>query len=225
MAVSWLLLVMAGAVFVSMVLLAVVCLHCRNKGPLVYIRQANPSEESTEFRVIHPSQPTIDRNSIHPSSNQLSPFSLSADPGTQRRHRSFTPTETDSNPSYENPADGPDYVNSESDAEDPGYIIVLPEGETPLTNQSRASTPSSDVLHDYENVPEKKDAAPANPASVFNSPNLQSAEEEEEEDREYLNVDPLHFQRSSSELSAQSDSDSDDDEGNYVNVHDGTQTD
>ncbi|XP_041813846.1 uncharacterized protein LOC121621438 isoform X2 [Chelmon rostratus] len=201
MAVSWLLLVMAGAVFVSMVLLAVVCLHCRNKGPLVYIRQANPSEESTEFRVIHPSQPTIDRNSIHPSSNQLSPFSLSADPGTQRRHRSFTPTETDSNPSYENPADGPDYVNSESDAEDPGYIIVLPEGETPLTNQSRASTPSSDVLHDYENVPEKK------------------------EDREYLNVDPLHFQRSSSELSAQSDSDSDDDEGNYVNVHDGTQTD
>ncbi|XP_070837626.1 linker for activation of T-cells family member 1-like [Chaetodon trifascialis] len=115
----------------------------------------------------------------------------------------------------------PGYVNSESDAEDPGYIIVLPEGET---NQSRASTPSSDVLHDYENVPEKKDAAPAS-----HSPTLQSADGEED-DREYLNVDPLHFQRSTPESSAQSDSDDDeddddDDEGNYVNVHEGTQTD
>ncbi|XP_076608413.1 uncharacterized protein LOC143333919 [Chaetodon auriga] len=213
MAVSWLLVVMAAAVFASMVVLVVACLHCRNKGPLVHIRQANASEESTEFRVIHPSQPTIDRNSIHPSSNLLSPFS---DPGTQRRHRSFTPTETESNPSYENPADGPGYINSESDAEDPGYIIVLPEGET---NQSRASTPSSDVLHDYENVPEKKDAARAS-----QSPTLQSADGEED-DREYLNVDPRHFQRSTPESSAPSDSDDDDDEGNYVNVHEGTQTD
>ncbi|KAG8006592.1 hypothetical protein GBF38_021055 [Nibea albiflora] len=74
---------------------------------------------------------------------------FSSDPGTQR-HSTYTATETDSNPSYENP------VVVESDNDDPGYIIVLPEGATPVTNQSRASTPSSDVLHDYENVPEKK---------------------------------------------------------------------
>ncbi|XP_075937095.1 uncharacterized protein LOC142937874 [Anarhichas minor] len=218
MAVSWLIWVMAAAVFVSMVLLAVVCLKCRNKGPLVSIRQANASEDympSTQFRVIHPSQPNTGLNSVHLSSNLLSPYLPSADAGAQRRQRSFTPTETESNPSYENPADGSDYINTESDAEDPGYIIVIPEGDTPQTNQSRASTPSSDVLHDYENVPEKK------------------------EDKDYLNVEPLHFQRSTLDLSAQSDTeeeddddeddsdsdDDDDDEGNYVNIHDGTQTD
>ncbi|KAG8006582.1 hypothetical protein GBF38_021042 [Nibea albiflora] len=61
---------------------------------------------------------------------------FSSDPGTQR-HSTYTATETDSNPSYENP------VVVESDNDDPGYIIVLPEGATPVTNQSRASTPSS----------------------------------------------------------------------------------
>ncbi|XP_070779998.1 linker for activation of T-cells family member 1 [Enoplosus armatus] len=195
---SWLLWVLAAAILVSMVLLAVVCLHCRNKGPLASIRQGNASEDympSTDFRVIHPSQPTNDLSSISPS-NLLPP-----------EHRSFTPSETESNPSYENPAVGPDYINADSDVDDPGYIIVLP-GEASLTNQSRASTPSSDVRHDYVNVPEKK------------------------EDREYLNVDPLHFERSTPELSAQSDSDDDDDEddddddeGNYVNVQEGTRTD
>ncbi|XP_020501337.2 uncharacterized protein [Labrus bergylta] len=203
---SWLFLIMAAAIFVSMVLLAFVCLDCRINGPPVSISQGNASDEympSTNFRVIHPYQPSIDTNSIHPSSNLLSPFSPSTDPGTQRRHRSFTPTDIQSNPSYENPVGGPDYINTESDQEDPGYIIVLPEGETPLTNLSRASTPSSDVLHDYENVPEKK------------------------EDRDYLNVELLLLQRSTSDLSAQSssssdnddedDDDDDDDEGNYVN--------
>ncbi|XP_035852453.1 uncharacterized protein LOC116060861 isoform X2 [Sander lucioperca] len=204
MATSWLIWVMVVAIFVSMVLLAVVCLRCRNKGPLVSIRQTSEDYiPSTQFRVIHPSQTNTDL-----SSNLLSPFSSSAHLGTQRRFPSVTPTETESNPSYENPPDGPDYINAESDADDPGYIIVLPEGETPLTNQSRASTPSSDVLHDYENVPEKS------------------------EDRDYLNVEPLHFQPGSTpDLSARSDSDDDDDddddddEGNYVNVHDGTMTD
>ncbi|XP_042360521.1 uncharacterized protein LOC121956399 isoform X2 [Plectropomus leopardus] len=203
MAVSWLVWFFATAIFVSMVLLAGICLHCRNEGPLVSIRQINASEEympSTQFRIIHPSQPSTDLNSIHLPSNLLSPFSPSADPLTHRRQRSFTPTETESNPSYENPVDGPNFT--ESDAEDPGYIIVLPEGETPQTNQSRASTPSSDVQHDYENVPEKK--------------------EERGEERDYLNVEPRNFQRSTPDVSAQSDSD--DDEGNYVNVIEGTQT-
>ncbi|XP_059204485.1 linker for activation of T-cells family member 1-like [Centropristis striata] len=202
MAVSWLIWVLAAAIFVSTVLLAVVCLQCRSRGPLVSIRQGNSSEDympSDHFRVIHPSMP----NSIHLPSNLLSPFSPSTDPGTQHRHRSVTPTETESNPSYENPTEGPDYIN-ESDAEDPGYIIVLPDGETPQNNQSRASTPSSDVRNDYENVPNKKSSS-----------------------EDYLNVNPLQHQTGSTpDLSAQSnsDSDDDDDEGNYVNVNEVTQT-
>ncbi|KAM6965937.1 uncharacterized protein LKV04_018445 [Tautogolabrus adspersus] len=94
---SWLVLFMVAAIFVSMILLAVVCLDCRTNGPPVSISQGNASDEympSTNFRVIHPYQQSIDMNSIHPSSNLLSPFSPSTDPGTQRRHRSFTPTET-----------------------------------------------------------------------------------------------------------------------------------
>ncbi|XP_045894027.1 linker for activation of T-cells family member 1 [Micropterus dolomieu] len=196
---SWFLWVLAGAVLASMVLLAVVCLHCRNKGPLASIRQASDDYmPSTRFRVIHPSQPS---NDLNPS--LLSPFSQSTNPGTQRGHRSVTPTETESNASYVDPSDGPDYVNAD-DADDPPYVTVLPGGDPPLTNQSRASTPSSDVRHDYENVPER-------------------------EDRDYLNVDLQHYQRSTPDLSAQSDSndddDDDDDEGNYVNVPEGKQSD
>nr|XP_046271658.1 uncharacterized protein LOC124073459 isoform X2 [Scatophagus argus] len=194
MADLWFLVLMVVAVFVCMAVLAVACLQCRNKGPLVSIRQANTSEESSEFRVIHPTQSTIERNPIHPQTGLLSPYPPSADPLTQRRHPSFTPTETESNPSYENPPDGSNYVSGDSDAEDAGYIIVLPEGEAPLTNHSRASTPSSDVRHDYENVPEKK------------------------EDREYLNVDPMKTSPSQTD----SESESEDDEGNYVNVNNGT---
>ncbi|XP_040013554.1 uncharacterized protein LOC120806409 isoform X2 [Xiphias gladius] len=162
---SWFFLVLSAAVFVSIVLLAVVCLDCWNKGALVSIRQTNASEEymqSTEFRVIHPLQPAGDLNSIRSAPHLLSPHrvvSPSADPGTQRRHRSFTPTET-----------GPEYVNPDpnlpdSDIEDPGYITVIPDVEAPTpSSESRASTPSSDVRHDYVNL---------------------------EEERDYLNVDPL----------------------------------
>nr|XP_046271656.1 uncharacterized protein LOC124073459 isoform X1 [Scatophagus argus] len=212
MADLWFLVLMVVAVFVCMAVLAVACLQCRNKGPLVSIRQANTSEESSEFRVIHPTQSTIERNPIHPQTGLLSPYPPSADPLTQRRHPSFTPTETESNPSYENPPDGSNYVSGDSDAEDAGYIIVLPEGEAPLTNHSRASTPSSDVRHDYENVPEKKD-----PPSVRHSPTRLSAEGDEE-DREYLNVDPMKTSPSQTD----SESESEDDEGNYVNVNNGT---
>ncbi|XP_034567569.1 uncharacterized protein LOC117832513 [Notolabrus celidotus] len=192
---SWLVLIMVAAIFISMVLLAVVCLDCRMKGPPVSISQAAASDEympSTNFRVIHPSQPSIGHI---PPSNWLSPSSSLV--GTQGRQPSFTATETESNPSYENPADGPDYIN-ESDQDDPGYIIVLPDGETPLTNQSRASTPSSDVQHDYENI-----------------------QKSPKDDRDYLNVEPPHPQRSTSDLSvlssSSSSSSSSDDEGNYVN--------
>lgn len=64
---------------------------------------------------------------------------------------------------------------------------------------------STDAQHDYVNVLENK------------------------EDRDYLNVEPLHFQTGSTpDLSTQSESDDDedddDDEENYVNVQSGTQT-
>ncbi|XP_044188295.1 uncharacterized protein LOC122967626 isoform X1 [Thunnus albacares] len=209
MAITWYFLVLVVAIFISLIVLVIVCLDCRNQGPLVSIRQASASEiymPSNEFRVIHPAQPTTDLSSMRSPPILLSPFPHSSDPGT-RRYPSITPTETESNPSYENSPDGPDYVNPESYT-DTDYIIVLPDGEAPLTNQSRASTPSSDTQHDYENI-------------------------NKEEDRDYLNVEPLHnlvvrhasneSKRTSmsiaeyAEESAQSDSDDDDDDGNYVN--------
>ncbi|XP_037333195.2 linker for activation of T-cells family member 1 isoform X1 [Pungitius pungitius] len=114
---------------------------------------AKPTPQRTTCPQTNP-----DLTSEHLSSNLLSPHFTSADSQNHRRQQSFTPTETESNPSYENPADadGPDYINAESDADDAGYILVLPEEQTGRTNGSRASTPSSDVQHDYENVPEKK---------------------------------------------------------------------
>lgn len=196
---AWPLLLLGVSVLVSLVLLSIVCLNCRNKRPLASIAQSNASEDyipPTRFRRISPVQ-TTELNSVHPSSHLLSPISPLADAGSQRRQLSYTPTETESNPSYENPADEPNYINTESDADDPGYIVVLPEGETPPTNQSQASTPSSDVQHLYENVPKAEDA--------------------ESEDRDYLNVEPINFHRSTTDLSTQSDSSSSDDEGNYVN--------
>ncbi|XP_069580879.1 uncharacterized protein [Brachyistius frenatus] len=203
MAVSWILLLMSAAVFVAIILLAVVCLDCRNKGPLVSIRQA--SEEytpSSQFRVIHPfaAQQTNDLNPVHSSSIPLSPFPNSADPGTQRRLRPYMPTETESNPSYENP--GPESL--ESDTDDPKYIDVLPEGEAPPTNQSRASTPSSDVRHDYENIESSSES---------------SSEKSSENTSDYLNVQTIICKSATPEVSSQSVSNSSDSdgEGNYVN--------
>ncbi|XP_053298953.1 uncharacterized protein LOC128458218 isoform X2 [Pleuronectes platessa] len=209
---SWFLVVLSAALSVSFVVLALACVNCWRRRPLVSIRQTHASEDytpSTEFRVrvIHPMQPSSDLNSIRSAPHLLSPPRvLSSADGTQRSHRSFTPTETDSNPSYENPADGPDYVNPDpdlpdSDVEDPGYIIVIPGCEAlASSNQSRASSPSSDVRHDYVNLGEEEE------------------EEEESEYQDYLNVDPQLSQKAAAESSGHSDTDSDEDvEGNYVN--------
>ncbi|XP_034046986.1 linker for activation of T-cells family member 1-like isoform X2 [Thalassophryne amazonica] len=188
--------VFAVAVLACIVVLLAICLDCSNSGPLASISQTNASDEympSTEFRLIHPSPPFPDVNSTHALSNLLLPYSPSVDVPPQRRTHSFTPTETESNPSYENPAEGSDYQN-DSDAEDTGYIIVLgdsPPAGDPSTNQSRASSPSSDAGHDYVNF-----------AKVVVS----------SEDRDYQNVDPER----PSAASPQSDSD-DEYEGNYVN--------
>ncbi|KAF3699698.1 hypothetical protein EXN66_Car015385 [Channa argus] len=184
---------LSAAFFISIVLLAVVCLDCRRKGPLAYIRETNPSDEYINpptLTVMHPFavQPTTDLRSIRSPSNLLSPVSPSTDSGVHWRHRSATPTETESNPSYENPVqDGP----IDSDVEDPGYIVVLPDdAASPSVNQSRASTPSLDQ-HDYENFPE------------------QAAKE----DRDYQNVELQHFQNTDDD----DDDDDSDDEANYVN--------
>ncbi|XP_056258357.1 linker for activation of T-cells family member 1-like isoform X1 [Seriola aureovittata] len=240
---SWFLLVLSVAILVSMVLLVVVCLDCWNKGPLVSIRQTNASEEymqSTEFRVIHPLHPGSDLNSIRSGPHLLSPprvLSSSTDSGTQRRHQSFTQTETESNPSYENPVEGPEYANPDpnchdSDVEEPGYIIVIPDGEALAPSSiSRASTPSSDVRHEYVNLEEEKEKEE------------EEEQEEEEDDLDYQNVDPKNSlthsltaalcrsrptsreegpnlndaTSESSALSETDDDDDDDDEGNYVN--------
>uniref|UniRef100_UPI003AAEF448 uncharacterized protein isoform X2 n=1 Tax=Centroberyx gerrardi TaxID=166262 RepID=UPI003AAEF448 len=207
MEVSWFGWFLAGLVLVSLVLLASVCLDCGNKGPLVSIRQGHASEEyipSTRFGLIHPYQPSIDANSINRPSTLLSPFSPSLDVAPQRHH-SFTLTENESNPSYENPADGPEYEN-ESDGEEPGYVKVLPDPpkvEIRQSSQSLASTHSSvDVEPHYVNV----------------DPSI------EPDDRDYLNVElpqtaaALKWTGANDKESDDDDDDDDDDEeGNYVN--------
>ncbi|CAI5676536.1 pollen-specific leucine-rich repeat extensin-like protein 2 isoform X4 [Oreochromis niloticus] len=170
---SWFLLLVSAAVFVSIVLLAVICLDCRNKGPLRSIQQtASEDYTSPEFRVIHPAplsmptsrslasgsisvaQPTLPPNPIiittpPPDPHLRPPFS------TKPEQRPYTPTETESNPSYENP-------EPEKDVDDPAdnYIEVLPDNPEeskglPADIESRASTPSSD--HNYVNLDEEED--------------------------------------------------------------------
>ncbi|XP_047427359.1 uncharacterized protein LOC124997592 isoform X2 [Mugil cephalus] len=208
---TWLVVLVSAGVLLALVLLVVACLDCRNKGPMVSIRQGSASEEyieSTEFRVIHPSHPAFGL-SIHSPSNALSTLRNSPDPG----RRPYTPTETESNPSYENPVNGPESLdNPEGD-----YIIVLAD------NQNRPSTPCSDTLHDYENLEGTPDSKCSTPAS------------EEENDHDYQNVNPSisklricpaeYFPRGptpeSSPAGDTTDEDDDDDDyddsGNYVN--------
>ncbi|XP_006805334.1 uncharacterized protein LOC102786119 isoform X2 [Neolamprologus brichardi] len=217
---SWFLLLVSAAVFVSIVLLAVICLDCRNKGSI----QQTASEEYTspEFRVIHPAplsmptsrslasgsisvaQPTLPPNPIiittpPPDPHLRLPFS------TKLEHRPYTPTETE----------------PEKDVDDhDNYIEVLPDNPeeskgVPADIESRASTPSSD--HNYVNLDEEED--------------------DDDDDKPYENVAPigiLHhapdamlqlsgtfprratYQTSTPGSSAQS-SDDEYEESNYVN--------
>ncbi|XP_021166481.2 DNA topoisomerase 2-beta isoform X2 [Fundulus heteroclitus] len=199
----WLTLLISAAVFIATVLLAVVCLDCGNKGPLASISQTAASEEyvPSGFTVIHPRQQRPDQNTIHSPSTLMphpnTAFSPNtADGGSERRLRPYTPTETESNPSYENPVPGTDF--QDSDPEDNGYIKVLPE-----MDQSRASTPSSDN-HNYVNLGEEE----------------KKQDTDSESEPNYLNVDQLHQPSSTPDISSQSepdDDDDDDDEDNYVN--------
>ncbi|XP_028268197.1 uncharacterized protein LOC114440105 isoform X3 [Parambassis ranga] len=213
---SWLPVLVSAAVLLAIILLAAVCLDCGNKGPMASIRQASGDYmPSTDFRIIHSSHTTTTLNSIHSPSHLLSPYPTSVDAGIQR-HRSFTPTETESNPSYENPGIGPESLDS--DCEDPGYIVVLADGQDPPPNASRASTPSSDANHEYVNV---------------KTPSTSTIE-----DTDYQNVEPLHELNTIpryenpdigsgvppavipallAHCDSNEDESSDDDEGNYVN--------
>ncbi|CAI5676541.1 unnamed protein product [Oreochromis niloticus] len=202
---SWFLLLVSAAVFVSIVLLAVICLDCRNKGSI----QQTASEDYTspEFRVIHPAplsmptsrslasgsisvaQPTLPPNPIiittpPPDPHLRPPFS------TKPEQRPYTPTETESNPSYENP-------EPEKDVDDPAdnYIEVLPDNPEeskglPADIESRASTPSSD--HNYVNLDEEEDDDDKldyqNVAPIGSTPgsSAQSSEDEYEESN-YVN--------------------------------------
>ncbi|CAI5676539.1 unnamed protein product [Oreochromis niloticus] len=205
---SWFLLLVSAAVFVSIVLLAVICLDCRNKGPLRSIQQtASEDYTSPEFRVIHPAplsmptsrslasgsisvaQPTLPPNPIiittpPPDPHLRPPFS------TKPEQRPYTPTETESNPSYENP-------EPEKDVDDPAdnYIEVLPDNPEeskglPADIESRASTPSSD--HNYVNLDEEEDDDDKldyqNVAPIGSTPgsSAQSSEDEYEESN-YVN--------------------------------------
>ncbi|KAM4531674.1 uncharacterized protein PAE49_023817 isoform 2-T3 [Odontesthes bonariensis] len=137
MDVSWPLVLVSAAVFITFILLAFVCVDCRRKGPQGSIPQTNVSEEyipSTGFEVVYPSQRTIKPTPSHLPSPIF--------PGTDQRRQSYAPEETASNPSYENPVPGPESLESDTD----GYLDVLPQ-------LSRTSSLSSDAQHDYENVP------------------------------------------------------------------------
>ncbi|XP_054615676.1 uncharacterized protein LOC129171242 [Dunckerocampus dactyliophorus] len=174
-------LLTAVAILVCGVLLALVCVDCLRNGTLVSIQEENATDEyipSNEFRLVRPHLLTTGV-----TSDLLLPLARSSNPGSHHARRSVT-TQSESNASYENSPEGLD--DPQCFAED--YIIVLPEDQDALTNQTAASTPSSGVPHEYVNVLA--------------------------DDREYLNVMPPP----SGETSTSSQSDEDDEgEGNYVN--------
>ncbi|XP_077386380.1 uncharacterized protein LOC144024147 [Festucalex cinctus] len=209
----------SAAMLACGVVLALVCLHCRDNGPPVYIREASDTGEyipSTQFRLVHPHQSTT-----RLTSGLLSPFIPASDRGSQRSRRSNRePTESESNHSYQNSHDGQSTSHTFTEQDYPesltrDYIIVLPGDESPAINHSGVSTPSSGEPHDYENVLHERTQTPT-------------------DDREYLNVILLPQGGETPTLLSQSDDDSDDsddDEGKYVNqasvmssnpLHDGT---
>ncbi|KAM9393096.1 linker for activation of T-cells family member 1 isoform 2-T2 [Pholidichthys leucotaenia] len=163
---SWLAIAVSAVIFISTVFLSVICLGCRRKRPPAYISQAvDEYVPSTNFGVIHPAQRTPSNlNSSQSPTGMLSPLPNSVNSGTQWRQPSITPTETESNASYENQVKQPDHNSDyenvekrsnsrpESQQSDPdGYIQVLPSDDKTSKNPSRASSCSSDN-HEYVNV-------------------------------------------------------------------------
>ncbi|XP_054907902.1 uncharacterized protein LOC129373834 isoform X2 [Poeciliopsis prolifica] len=195
MDVSWLSLLMMAAAFAASVLLAAVCLDCGNRSPLASISQTAASEEyvASGFVVVHPyaGQARLDQNLVH-SPSTLKPHSIPAGRGSDQT-RPYTPTETESNPSYENRAPEMDFPDS--DTEGNGYIEVLPE-----TEPSRASTPSLDGA-DYVNLEDENKRQEQEPEPD------QDSDSDSESDHNYENV------KSESPVASTPDEDE-----NYVNV-------
>ncbi|XP_061606077.1 uncharacterized protein LOC133466414 isoform X5 [Phyllopteryx taeniolatus] len=208
----------SAAILACAVVLALICLRCRDDGspgarddgdddatschlgvqlncffPCVPRHQFPSGKRATPTSTSHHATARL-------NSDLLSPFITASDRGSRRSRRSdLDPTESESNHSYQNSYDEQDFPESSTG----DYLIVLPEGEAPGTDRSGASTPSSGEPHDYENVRERTQHSPT-------------------DDRDYLNVIPLPQggETPSSSSSSQNDDDDSDDsdgEGKYVN--------
>ncbi|XP_063328617.1 uncharacterized protein LOC134626593 isoform X3 [Pelmatolapia mariae] len=235
---SWFLLLVSAAVFVSIVLLAVICLDCRNKGPLRSIQQTASEEyTSPEFRVIHPAplsmptsrslasgsisvaQPTLPPNPIiittpPPDPHLRPPFS------TKPEHRPYTPTET-GEPGKDKALFKlyfsvlPSYPNlllhfspTESN---PSYENPEPEKdvEDPADNYIEVLP---DNLEESKGVPADIESRASTPSSDHNYVNLD--EEEDDDDKlDYQNVAPIGSTPGSSAQSSEDEYE----ESNYVN--------
>ncbi|XP_042068830.1 uncharacterized protein LOC102306904 isoform X1 [Haplochromis burtoni] len=209
---SWFLLLVSAAVFVSIVLLAVICLDCRNKGPLRSIQQTASEEyTSPEFRVIHAAplsmptsrslasgsisvaQPTLPPNPViittpPPDPHLRLPFS------TKPEHRPYTPTET-GEPGKDNALFKlyfsvlPSYPNlllqfcpTESN---PSY--ENPEPEKDVDDHDNYIEVLPDNPEESKGVPADIESRASTPSSDHNYVNL---DEEEDDDEPYENVAP-----------------------------------
>ncbi|XP_061740324.1 uncharacterized protein LOC133541198 [Nerophis ophidion] len=198
-----LMLALATVALLCGVLLA--CVDCWRNAPPVSIREDTATAEyilSTNFPHALPHFLMIS-----PTSDLLSPMAPPPDPGSGSERGCVTPTQSESNASYENSHAGLDYP--ECFAED--YVLVLPDAST---NQSAASTPSSGVRHEYVNVPAAEWREPSGSSPVRAMERLSLSD-----DREYLDVTP-HSAASTGSASGESStlsSQSEEDEAQYVN--------
>ncbi|XP_061556132.1 uncharacterized protein LOC133414640 isoform X3 [Phycodurus eques] len=199
----------SAAVLACAVVLALICLRCRDDGSPVSIREASNTDESAHFRLVRQHHSTARLNS-----DLLSPFITASDRGSQRSSRpDLEPTESESNHSYQNSYDERAFPESSTG----DYLIVLPEDEAPGTNRSGASTPSSGSVRRLGRL------------CCCSSPFENGRHVCVADDRDYLNVIPLPrggetppspspSPPSPSPSSSSSQNDDDDDgEGKYVN--------
>ncbi|XP_061606080.1 uncharacterized protein LOC133466414 isoform X8 [Phyllopteryx taeniolatus] len=199
----------SAAILACAVVLALICLRCRDDGSPgarddVSIREASNTDESAHFRLVR--QPLLLR---------IAAVGAAEDPTwTPQRAKVTIATRT---PTMDFP---------ESSTGD--YLIVLPEGEAPGTDRSGASTPSSGEPHDYENVRERTQHSPTGCRTRTLTDRLTVCLTVllnglcSSDDRDYLNVIPLPQggETPSSSSSSQNDDDDSDDsdgEGKYVN--------
>ncbi|XP_061606074.1 uncharacterized protein LOC133466414 isoform X2 [Phyllopteryx taeniolatus] len=222
----------SAAILACAVVLALICLRCRDDGspgarddgdddatschlgvqlncffPCVPRHQFPSGKRATPTSTSHHATARL-------NSDLLSPFITASDRGSRRSRRSdLDPTESEQ-----------DFPESSTG----DYLIVLPEGEAPGTDRSGASTPSSGEPHDYENVRERTQHSPTGCRTRTLTDRLTVCLTVllnglcSSDDRDYLNVIPLPQggETPSSSSSSQNDDDDSDDsdgEGKYVN--------